>query len=104
VREIAWNGQLRLSKRFAQLQARGVQMNKACVAVARELAGFVWAVGPRRIDEMRYQTADTSLIHRRCNARAASPPRSQICLDINDHTRSFSGAASLNKPVQFKLG
>lgn len=45
VREIAWSGQLRLNKRFAMLQARGVQVNKACVAVARELAGFVWAMG-----------------------------------------------------------
>lgn len=45
VREIAWSGQLRLHKRFAALQARGVQVNKACVAVARELTGFVWAVG-----------------------------------------------------------
>jgi hypothetical protein len=25
--------------------ARGVQVNKICVAVARELAGFIWAIG-----------------------------------------------------------
>ena len=29
----------------AALRNRGVQINKACVAVARELAGFVWAMG-----------------------------------------------------------
>jgi transposase len=51
VREIAWNGQLRLNKRFAALQARGVQVNKACVAVARELAGFVWAIGRQSMIE-----------------------------------------------------
>lgn len=51
VREIAWNAQLRLNKRFATLQARGVQVNKACVAVARELAGFVWAVGRQSMVE-----------------------------------------------------
>lgn len=51
VREIAWNGQLRLNKRFTMLQARGVQVNKACVAVARELAGFVWAVGRQAMIE-----------------------------------------------------
>jgi transposase len=51
VREIAWNGQLRLNKRFAMLQARGVQVNKACVAVARELAGFVWAIGRQSMIE-----------------------------------------------------
>jgi len=51
VREIGWNGQLRLNKRFALLQARGVQVNKACVAVARELAGFVWAIGRQSMIE-----------------------------------------------------
>lgn len=45
VRTTAWKAQLRLTERFAALQKRGVQANKACVAVARELAGFVWAVG-----------------------------------------------------------
>ena len=44
VRSHAWKAQMRLCKRFAQLSARGVQVNKICVAVARELAGFVWAI------------------------------------------------------------
>jgi transposase len=44
VRTIAWKAQLRLCKRFARLDGRGVQRNKVCVAIARELAGFVWAV------------------------------------------------------------
>lgn len=42
---IAWKAQLRLSKRHAALSERGVQANKVCIAVARELAGFVWAIG-----------------------------------------------------------
>lgn len=45
IRDIAWKAQLRLTTRFASLQARGVQVNKICVAVARELAGFIWAIG-----------------------------------------------------------
>jgi len=45
VRTMAWKAQLRLTQRFAALNARGVQANKACVAVAGELAGFVWAIG-----------------------------------------------------------
>ena len=44
VRTIAWKAQLRLCRRFATLDGRGVHRNKVCVAVARELAGFVWAV------------------------------------------------------------
>ena len=43
-RAIAWKAQLRLTERYAKLHARGVTRNKVCVAVARELAGFVWAV------------------------------------------------------------
>ena len=44
LRDLAWKAQLRLTGRFARLRARGVQINKVCVAVARELAGFVWAI------------------------------------------------------------
>lgn len=40
----AWKAQTRLCGRFARLNNRGVQRNKICVAVARELAGFVWAI------------------------------------------------------------
>jgi transposase len=45
IRTAAWKAQLRLTQRFAALRDRGVQINKACVAVARELAGFIWAIG-----------------------------------------------------------
>ena len=44
IRDVAWKAQLRLTGRFARLRVRGVQINKVCVAVARELAGFVWAI------------------------------------------------------------
>ena len=45
IRDLAWKAQLRLTQRFASLNARGMQINKVCVAVARELAGFIWAIG-----------------------------------------------------------
>ena len=45
VRTIAWRAQLRLCQRYRRLSARGVQPNKVCVAIARELAGFVWDLG-----------------------------------------------------------
>lgn len=44
VKSIAWKAQLRLTARYARLNGRGVHHNKVCVAVARELAGFVWAI------------------------------------------------------------
>jgi len=45
IREIAWRAQLRLSHRYRCLTARGLQHNKVCVAVARELAAFIWDIG-----------------------------------------------------------
>jgi transposase len=44
IRAISWKAQLRLCARFRALSARGVHQNKVCVAVARELAGFIWAI------------------------------------------------------------
>jgi transposase len=41
---IAWRAQLRLSHRYRRLRARGLQHNKICVALARELAGFIWDI------------------------------------------------------------
>lgn len=45
VRAIGWQAQKRLHGRLRGLQARGKPYNKAIAAVARELAGFVWAIG-----------------------------------------------------------
>lgn len=44
VRDIAWRAQLRLCSRYRHLSARGMHHNKICVAIARELAAFVWDV------------------------------------------------------------
>ena len=40
---LAWKAQLRLCARFRKLAARGLNRNKIVVAIARELAGFIWA-------------------------------------------------------------
>lgn len=55
VRAMGWKAQLRLTKRFAALKARGVQINKVCVAVARELTGFVWAVATLALQQAAAQ-------------------------------------------------
>jgi transposase len=44
VREIAWKAQCRLHKRYRALVRRGKLKTVAITAVARELAGFIWAV------------------------------------------------------------
>jgi len=45
VRQIAWRAQKRLHKRMYALMYAGKSSQKAATAVARELAGFAWAVG-----------------------------------------------------------
>jgi len=45
VQRIAWKAQHRLHKRLYRLTSRGKKPQQAVVAVARELAGFLWAVG-----------------------------------------------------------
>jgi len=44
VREIAWKAQTRLTARYRMLSGRGKKTTVVCTAIARELAGFMWAV------------------------------------------------------------
>ena len=44
VREIAWKAQCRLYRRYRTLLRKGKLKTVAIVAIARELAGFIWAV------------------------------------------------------------
>jgi transposase len=45
IRNIAWKAQLRLCKRFRTLSAAGKKPTVVAAAIARELCGFVWAIG-----------------------------------------------------------
>lgn len=45
VKEIADRAQERLHQRWQRMTLRRKESNKICVAVARELAGFIWAIG-----------------------------------------------------------
>lgn len=45
VQEIAWKAQKRLCARYKLMEAKGKLKVQACTAVARELAGFIWAIG-----------------------------------------------------------
>ena len=52
VRDIAWKAQTRLCVRYRKMIARGKKPTVVIAAIARELAGFVWAIG----QEMRVGT------------------------------------------------
>lgn len=44
IQDIAWKAQVRLCKRYRQLMARGKNPNQVVVAIAREMAAFIWAI------------------------------------------------------------
>lgn len=45
VRDIAWKGQVRLSKRYRSMIASGKKAPVVIAAIAREMAAFLWAIG-----------------------------------------------------------
>src|SRR5215813_10377592 len=47
IREIAWKAQLRLCTRYRKLARSGKPANVVTAAIARELAGFIWAIALR---------------------------------------------------------
>jgi transposase len=56
VLEIAWKAQLRLSRRYTQLSSKSKPVAKVVTAVARELVGFVWAIGRAVEDQPMHKT------------------------------------------------
>ena len=47
IQDISWKAQVRLCKRYRRLMARGKHANQVVVAIAREMAAFVWAIARR---------------------------------------------------------
>jgi transposase len=45
VQEIAWAAQKRLCARYRMLEAKGKPRGQICTAIARELTGYIWAIG-----------------------------------------------------------
>ena len=43
--DISWKAQKRLHSRYVRMRARGKEQNVTIIALARELLGFVWAIG-----------------------------------------------------------
>jgi len=57
VKEIAWKAQHRLHKRYMRLAAAGKDKREITTAVARELLGFIWAIGTRAETTVRQRIA-----------------------------------------------
>jgi transposase len=44
IQTIGWKAPVRLCNRFRHLTARGKHANQVVVAIAREMAAFIWAI------------------------------------------------------------
>lgn len=45
IQDIAWSAQKRLCQRYRMLEGKGKLKVQVCTAIARELVGFIWAIG-----------------------------------------------------------
>jgi transposase len=66
VREIAWKAQTRLCQRYRQMMARGKLKQVVVTAIARELAGFVWATACTTSDPPRKSIVETGVPQAAC--------------------------------------
>jgi transposase len=57
IKAISWKAQQRLSSRYHRLTARGKPQPQVVTAVARELLGFIWAIGVHVEQQQQAQAA-----------------------------------------------
>ena len=56
-RQIAWRAQKRLCGRYSTLTRAGKNTKVACVAIARELAGFIWDIVRHEMPKLKVPNA-----------------------------------------------
>jgi transposase len=61
IKDCSWKAQTRLHSRMMKLYARGKRPNKVVVAVARELAGFVWAIFRLMAPQMKQARSEEAM-------------------------------------------
>jgi transposase len=57
IRATAWKAQHRLCARYRRLIARGKPAQQVTTAIARELLGFIWAIGTRTETSFKQRAA-----------------------------------------------
>jgi transposase len=81
IREAAWKARLRLTYRYRRLTARGLQHNKVCVAIARELSGLSGASAsraPSALDHRNLTCQEQETTH---DVIGTTPDRQRDALD-----------------------
>jgi hypothetical protein len=103
VKAIAWKAQLRLTRRYRRLVARGKPKPQAIVAIARELLGFVWAIGIQVEKESELVVVAQQAARKTSpGLRAASRPCSRVKISLSPPPRQR--AQSPYPPVAVREG
>jgi len=94
VREIAWKAQTRLCQRYRQMLAKGKLKQVVVTAIARELAGFVWAIACITSDPPNEIPMKTVVPEEVCPAGSTDrsrAPRRQLRKDATRRARATHG-------------
>ena len=98
VREIAWKAQTRLCQRYRQMMARDKLKQIVVTAIARELAGFVWAIACITSDPPAKTSATTTETEGVC--AGGSTGRSRAPLRVPLESASLRARATCGLPAQ----
>ena len=96
VREIAWKAQTRLCQRFRRMMAQGKPKQVVVTAIARELAGFVWAIACLTSDPPANSSAVKPALEEACLIGATGcshAPHRQLLTDAPHCARANHGRA-----------
>jgi transposase len=76
VRAIAWKAQTRLSARYRALNRKGKRPTVVATAIARELSGFIWAIGRALGEALPPDALDRAMVRRGPQGQALRARRS----------------------------
>jgi transposase len=88
VREIAWKAQTRLCQRYRRMIARGKLKQVVVTAIARELAGFVWAIACITSDPPAKTSTATST-----SGKVGQSSNGKIAVSLRNGTRQHNEMA-----------
>jgi hypothetical protein len=104
VRAIAWKAQTRLCQRYRQMMTKDKLKQIIVTAIARELAGFVWAIAcitsdpPGKIAEATVELDITAELEGVCAGRSTGRSRAPLRVPLDGAT--LRAAATYGLPAQ----
>ena len=98
MRAIAWKAQTRLCQRYRSMMARGKLKQVVVTAIARELAGFVWAIACITSDP-----AATGDVVNRLYSEATTKSV-EVNIDVDEVTIAQDGAVSQGQQSTAETG